>query len=145
MSFKKGHFSRPSQELAHHDSNTRNDDRKRGHIPNDQIDALDNILGSYHHEGPFDATLQARQQYRAPLDALKYTTQKAIAHTDPDSLRRSIATKTPLDGVAKVGGVPLKSEVGEEVDIEDVGDSHVLDDEDELDALDFEMKTQKRD
>lgn len=143
--FKKGHYSRPSEELAAHDRLTRKDSRARKTIPRDQIDNLDDILGSYHHEGPFDATLASRQiPGRAPIDAVKYTNSLALHHTPSENINRSLHAHEPLDGTAGhgpgyVGVSERPGEASASYDFEHVGDlpDRQHDDEDEDDGGDM--------
>lgn len=98
----KLHGARPSQDLAAHERLVRKDSRARRTIPRDQIDDLDNILGSYHHEGPFDATLASRQiPGRAPVEAVTYGNSLALSATPSGSLRHSLALHEPLDGTSR--------------------------------------------
>ncbi|CCG84355.1 protein of unknown function [Taphrina deformans PYCC 5710] len=96
------HSSRPSQDLAAHDKLVRKDSRARKTIPRDGIDNLDNILGSYHHEGPFDATLASRQiPGRAPVEAVKYGNSLALSATPSQNVRHSLQNHEPLDGTSR--------------------------------------------
>lgn len=71
----------------------------------DTIDKLDNILGGipYHHEGPFDATLRARQiPGRSPVEALATSNAEAIAATPRANLIDSLERHRPLQGTASI-------------------------------------------
>lgn len=79
---------------------------KRSGIPGpDTIDRLDNILGGipYHHEGPFDATLRARQiPGRSPVEALARSNAEALAATPRANIIDSLERHRPLQGTASV-------------------------------------------
>ena len=99
----KGHRSRPSADLAAHDKLVRKSSRARKQIPRDSIDKLDDILGSYHHEGPFDATLASRQiPGRAPVEAVKLGNSLALAATPNAYVQKSLSAHEPLDGTGMV-------------------------------------------
>ena len=79
--------------------------RKKHHVGADSIDSLDNIAGSaYHHEGPYDATLLARNATRknAPLEALADSNREALRATPREKIQDSVDRHYPLDGVASV-------------------------------------------
>ncbi|KAK8122321.1 protein kinase protein [Apiospora sp. TS-2023a] len=72
---------------------------------NDPIDTLDNILGhSYHHEGPFDATLASRNANKkyAPLEAVKGTNEEALKATPRELVQDSLTKHVPLHGTANI-------------------------------------------
>ncbi|KAK8072384.1 hypothetical protein PG996_005732 [Apiospora saccharicola] len=72
---------------------------------NDPIDTLDNILGhSYHHEGPFDATLASRNANKkyAPLEAVKGTNEEALKATPRELVQDSLIKHVPLHGTANI-------------------------------------------
>ena len=80
---------------------------KKRHLPGpDTIDRLDPAIGgrAYHHEGPYDAALLARNNSfeNSPLAALKGTNQEAIKATPPENIRDAVERHHPLDGVAIV-------------------------------------------
>ncbi|KAK8064925.1 hypothetical protein PG994_007563 [Apiospora phragmitis] len=69
----------------------------------DPIDSLDNILGhSYHHEGPFDATLASRNANKkyAPLEAVQTTNMEALKATPRELVQDSLTKHVPLQGTA---------------------------------------------
>lgn len=100
-SASKGHSTRPSQDLANHEKLVRKSSRARKQIPRDSIDNLDDILGSYHHEGPFDATLASRQiPGRAPVEATRIGNAMALAATPKEFVQRSLERHEPLDGIS---------------------------------------------
>lgn len=71
----------------------------------DSIDSLDNIgPGAYHHGGPYDATLLARNTSSAfsPVEAVKGSNEEALKATPTENIQDSIARHRPLDGVATV-------------------------------------------
>lgn len=82
------------------------------HIPGaDQIDRLDPALGgrAYHHEGPYDAALLARNtdSKTAPVAALQTSNAEALKATPKENIKDALERHKPLDGVAVVPpGVP---------------------------------------
>ncbi|KAK8000006.1 Protein kinase [Apiospora arundinis] len=71
----------------------------------DPIDSLDNILGhSYHHEGPFDATLASRNTNKkyAPIEAVKTTNEEALKATPRELVQDSLTKHVPLQGTANI-------------------------------------------
>lgn len=77
--------------------------RKR-HLPGpDTIDSLDTIGGAYHHEGPFDATLLARNTHPfSPVQAVSASNMEALKATPHEKIKDSLERHRPLDGVAVV-------------------------------------------
>jgi len=78
---------------------------KKKHMPGaDSIDALDRsvIGGAYHHEGPYDATLLARNtSYESsPVAAVKGTNEEAIRATPRENIKDSLDKHVPLQGTA---------------------------------------------
>lgn len=79
--------------------------RKKNHVGPDAIDSLDNIgPGAYHHEGPYDATLLARNTSSAfsPVEAVRASNEEALKATPKEKIQDSIEKHRPLDGVAIV-------------------------------------------
>ena len=79
--------------------------RKKNYVGPDSIDSLDNIgPGSYHHEGPYDPTLLARNtsSVSSPVEAVKDSNEEALKATPTEKIQDSIARHRPLDGVATV-------------------------------------------
>ena len=77
--------------------------RKKHHVGADRIDNLDNIAGgAYHHEGPYDATLLARNMSSksAPIDAVSATNAETLKATPKEKIQDSIEKHYPLDGIA---------------------------------------------
>ncbi|EOD49021.1 putative pal1 cell morphology protein [Neofusicoccum parvum UCRNP2] len=75
------------------------------HIPGpDTIDRLDSINGKYHHEGPYDAALLARNTSwkNSPLAALEDSNREAIKATPVENIRDAVERHVPIDGVAIV-------------------------------------------
>jgi len=72
----------------------------------DTIDALDTVpgLGTYHHEGPFDATLASRNLNSkfSPVAAVAESNARALEATPPEKIREALEGHRPLDGVAIV-------------------------------------------
>ncbi|CZT46939.1 uncharacterized protein RSE6_07453 [Rhynchosporium secalis] len=80
---------------------------RKKHIPGaDSIDKLDKsvIGGLYHHEGPYDATLQSRNMNPkyAPVEAVKGTNEEAIRATPREYIRDSLIKHVPLQGTAVI-------------------------------------------
>ncbi len=104
---------------------------RRGHIPGpDTIDRLDNVMGSYHHEGPYDATLLARNISPAisPLQAVRSSNRETLRATPIEKVKDSIERHRPLEGVAAlppgmrdVSGRKLEYEEGPNLMIENGG------------------------
>lgn len=78
--------------------------RKKHHVGSDAIDILDTIGGGYHHQGPFDATLLARNtaHQSSPIAAVRDTNSEALKATPREMVNDSIRAHRPLDGVAMV-------------------------------------------
>lgn len=85
---------------------------RKGHIPGpDTIDRLDPAIAgrAYHHEGPYDAALMARNstQKYSPVAALEETNSEALKATPRENIQDSIERHKPLDGVAHIpSGMP---------------------------------------
>ena len=78
---------------------------RRKHIPGtDSIDTLDIAFFPYHHEGPYDATLLARNTnpLHSPVAAVRNTNEETLKATPPEMLLDSLRRHRPLDGVASV-------------------------------------------
>ena len=79
--------------------------RKKNHVGPDVIDVLDNIgPGAYHHEGPYDATLTARNNKPtfSPVEAVRSSNEETLKATPKEKIQDSIEKHRPLDGVAMV-------------------------------------------
>lgn len=94
----------------------------------DTIDRLDNIMGRYHHEGPYDAALRSRNlsAKESPLEAVKSTNEEALKATPMAKIRDSLESHKPLDGVAVIppgmrdlSGHMMEYEEGTDLMIED--------------------------
>ncbi|KAI5366544.1 hypothetical protein Slin14017_G041840 [Septoria linicola] len=85
---------------------------KKKHLPGaDTIDQLDPAIGgrAYHHEGPYDAALLARNNSFgiSPVAALQSSNQEALKATPAENVRDAVERHKPLDGVAQLPpGVP---------------------------------------
>lgn len=84
---------------------------KRHHPGADTVDKLDPAFGghAYHHEGPYDAALLARNtSYESsPIAALKTSNEEALKATPAENVQNTLDRHVPLDGVAIVPpGVP---------------------------------------
>ncbi|KAF2163998.1 hypothetical protein M409DRAFT_68224 [Zasmidium cellare ATCC 36951] len=80
---------------------------RKNHIPGpDTIDRLDPAIAgrAYHHEGPYDAALLARNTSyeNSPLAALKTSNDEALKATPQESIKDAVERHKPLDGVASV-------------------------------------------
>lgn len=79
--------------------------RRKNHVGADSIDSLDNIAGAaYHHEGPYDAMLMARNLNHkyAPVEAVATSNAEALRATPKEKVMDSLDKHYPLDGVAMV-------------------------------------------
>lgn len=78
--------------------------RKKHIIGPDSIDSLDTVGGKYHHDGPFDATLLARNisLVNSPVEAVSSSTEETLKATPREKIKDSIERHRPLDGVAVV-------------------------------------------
>lgn len=80
---------------------------KKHHLPGpDTVDRLDPAIGgrSYHHEGPYDAALLARNTSyeNSPLAALETTNKEALKATPAENIKDAVDRHRPLEGVADV-------------------------------------------
>ncbi|CAD6505242.1 BgTH12-00734 [Blumeria graminis f. sp. triticale] len=80
---------------------------KKMHIPGaDTIDSLDrSAFGqSYHHSGPYDATLLARNRSRqyAPVEALQTSNNEALKATPKEFIKAALERHIPLQGTATI-------------------------------------------
>jgi hypothetical protein len=75
---------------------------RKHHIQPDTIDSLDTIAGAaYHHSGPYDATLFARNNSSTgPLAALTDSNAETLRATPKEKIIDSVRGHRPLDGVA---------------------------------------------
>lgn len=77
--------------------------RAKHQIGPDTIDTLDNVTGAaYHHPGPYDATLLARNNTPAssPVAALAESNAETLKATPREKIIDSVHGHRPLDGVA---------------------------------------------
>lgn len=95
-------------------------DRPRRHkhtrsVPPDTIDALDTIGGTYHHDGPYDATLASRNvdKFRSPVAAVQDSNMEAIRATPREFIQDSLTRHMPLQGTATIpnGGFDMRGQV----------------------------------
>jgi hypothetical protein len=91
-------FAREDAKLAHRSPHLRKHHQPRP----DSIDRLDVI--SYHHEGPYDAALLARNTSweSSPLAAVKDSNDEALKATPRENIKDSIDRHRPLDGTAAI-------------------------------------------
>ena len=78
---------------------------QKRHLPGaDTIDSLDTASGSYHHDGPYDATLLARNSSHvsSPIDAVSSMAAEALKATPREKIVDSLERHRPLDGVAMI-------------------------------------------
>ncbi|KAF3938485.1 hypothetical protein ABW19_dt0205048 [Dactylella cylindrospora] len=70
----------------------------------DTIDHLDTSFGlfTFHHEGPYDATLSHRNRlpHKSPVEATRYGNEMALQATAPEDIENSLQFGRPLEGVA---------------------------------------------
>ena len=77
--------------------------RRSHQILPDTIDSLSTVGGGpYHHGGPYDATLSARNtsSKSSPLQALVHSTSETLKATPKEKIIDSVRGHRPLDGVA---------------------------------------------
>ncbi|ELR10003.1 hypothetical protein VC83_06405 [Pseudogymnoascus destructans] len=79
---------------------------KKKHLPQaDLIDSLDASMDQlYHHEGPYDATLLARNtsKYQSPIDAVRASNAEALKATPQENIQDALSRHVPLQGVGIV-------------------------------------------
>lgn len=79
---------------------------KKRHLPGaDTVDALDRSMGiAYHHEGPYDATLLARNtNYNSsPVEAVRVSNAEALRATPRENIRDALDRHVPLQGTAVI-------------------------------------------
>ncbi|KAI9764993.1 MAG: hypothetical protein M1840_007915 [Geoglossum simile] len=70
----------------------------------DMVDWLDGTGMLYHHEGPYDATLLARNTSPAnsPVAAVRRSNEEALKATPREKIKDALERHRPLDGVADV-------------------------------------------
>ncbi|KAF2146790.1 uncharacterized protein K452DRAFT_315009 [Aplosporella prunicola CBS 121167] len=75
------------------------------HLPGpDTIDRLDQIGGKYHHEGPYDATLLARNTdiKTSPIAAVAESNAEALRATPRENIMDALEKHYPIEGTAAV-------------------------------------------
>ncbi|CAD6576773.1 MAG: hypothetical protein ASARMPREDX12_008002 [Alectoria sarmentosa] len=77
--------------------------RKKHIVGPDTIDRMD-TMGGFHHDGPYDATLLARNMSytNSPVEAVSTTNEEALRATPQEMIKDSVEKHRPLDGVAMV-------------------------------------------
>jgi hypothetical protein len=79
---------------------------RKKHIPGtDTIDSLDkSVFGTYHHGGPYDATLLARNtSYNSsPVAAVSGSNAEALKATPRENIKDSLDRHVPLSGTAVI-------------------------------------------
>ncbi|KAI8685083.1 hypothetical protein NCS57_00176300 [Fusarium keratoplasticum] len=78
---------------------------RRKQLPvTDTIDALDTIGGTYHHGGPYDATLASRNRNKlySPVAAVQDSNNEAIRATPREYIEDSLRRHIPLQGTATI-------------------------------------------
>jgi len=97
---------------------------RKKHIPGaDTIDRLDMVGGNYHHEGPYDAALLARNTSweSSPIAAVSASNEEALRATPRENIIDALERHRPLEGVANIPpGVPDK--LGRILDYEEGAD-----------------------
>lgn len=90
---------------------------KKKHLPQaDVIDSLDSTMDHlYHHEGPYDATLLARNTSKnfSPIDAVRGSNAEALKATPREKIQDSLNRHVPLygTGIVPPGGRLATGEV----------------------------------
>ncbi|KAF2234994.1 hypothetical protein EV356DRAFT_500913 [Viridothelium virens] len=75
------------------------------HMPGaDLVDRLDIVGGRYHHEGPYDAALLARNTSytNSPIAAVSDSINETLKATPQENINNSVKSHRPLDGTAIV-------------------------------------------
>ncbi|OCL06538.1 hypothetical protein AOQ84DRAFT_378513 [Glonium stellatum] len=85
---------------------------RKKHMPGaDTIDRLDMVGGNYHHEGPYDAALLARNTSweSSPIAAVSASNDEALKATPRENIIDALERHRPLEGVANIPpGMPDK-------------------------------------
>ena len=78
--------------------------RRRRINDTDSIDQLDTIGGSYHHGGPYDATLTSRNLNKkySPVAAVAESNMEAIRATPRENVIDSLRKHVPLQGTSSI-------------------------------------------
>ncbi|KAF2217827.1 hypothetical protein CERZMDRAFT_92470 [Cercospora zeae-maydis SCOH1-5] len=85
---------------------------RKKHLPGpDTIDRLDPAISgrAYHHEGPYDAALLARNNSFeiSPVAAVQHGNEETLKATPAENIRDALERHRPLDGVAQLPpGIP---------------------------------------
>ncbi|OAA80944.1 Pal1 cell morphology [Akanthomyces lecanii RCEF 1005] len=78
----------------------------------DTIDLLDNVGPTYHHDGPYDATLASRNMNKmySPVEAVKDSNMAALRATPDEFIQDSLIHHRPLQGTGTIpsGGVDAR-------------------------------------
>ncbi|KAJ6257831.1 hypothetical protein Dda_7620 [Drechslerella dactyloides] len=92
----------PNKRHSRHEAKPRPSGQRNS--PADTIDHLDTSFGlfTFHHEGPYDATLSHRNRnpLKSPIQATRYGNEMALKATAPQDIENSLQFGRPLDGVA---------------------------------------------
>ncbi|CAF9910368.1 hypothetical protein IMSHALPRED_009178 [Imshaugia aleurites] len=77
--------------------------RKKHIVGTDTIDRMDTV-GGFHHDGPYEATMLARNMnyINSPVEAVSTTNEEALRATPREMIKDSVEKHRPLDGVAMV-------------------------------------------
>lgn len=77
--------------------------RKKHIVGTDSVDRMDTV-GGFHHDGPYEATLLARNMSytNSPVEAVSTTNEEALKATPREMIKDSVEKHRPLDGVAMV-------------------------------------------
>lgn len=78
----------------------------------DTIDLLDNVGPTYHHDGPYDATLASRNMNKmySPVEAVKDSNMAALRATPAEFIQDSLVHHRPLQGTSTIpsGGIDAR-------------------------------------
>lgn len=78
----------------------------------DTIDLLDNVGPTYHHDGPYDATLASRNMNKmySPVEAVRDSNMAALRATPHEFIQDSLVHHRPLQGTGTIpsGGVDAR-------------------------------------
>jgi hypothetical protein len=88
---------------------------RRGVSNTDTIDNLDTVGGTYHHDGPYEATLASRNtnSLYSPVAAVRESNMEALRATPREYIEDSLQRHVPLQGTSTVpsGGVDFNGDV----------------------------------
>ncbi|KEY74036.1 hypothetical protein S7711_02626 [Stachybotrys chartarum IBT 7711] len=100
-----GDMSHRPLDIIKKETRAANRSHKPRNVPDtDIIDKLDTIGGTYHHGGPYDATLASRNMNKkySPVAAVQDSNEEAIRATPRAYVKDSLDRHMPLQGIASI-------------------------------------------